>query len=365
MPQKRPHHKSRYGCDRCRKRRVKCDEKLPQCTNCTKRGDECCFSRQLFQQSDLPNATGPQAESLNAASVVPADAIGISEVALMHHWCTRTCYSFTPKGAELFREHVGQEALRHDYLMEALLALTLLHMASEMEDATAARPLVSAALQYQNRSVSGLRSNLNHISRSNCDAVFTCSVLIMVCAVVSPLLPSGGDDQPKPIAESILILADFINAIASIVQLSRHWIVQGPLSGVFGIVEPMPSSMDEWAAATELRRLMDTAVCPSSYKHAVLERAIQALEKAFRREHCAVVWVTRVDSEFMEELRGGEPLAMMIFMHWGVLLYITDDMWWKRYSGSRLVDELSAVLLGRSEEWDKITIWCRQQVELC
>ena len=38
MPQKRPHQKSRYGCDQCRKRRVKCDEKAPRCTNCNTRG---------------------------------------------------------------------------------------------------------------------------------------------------------------------------------------------------------------------------------------------------------------------------------------------------------------------------------------
>lgn len=63
----------------------------------------------------------------------------------MHFRCTRTCYSFTSHDAELFRDHVGQEALRHDYLFEALLAIILLHIASEMDDPSdiATRPLVS------------------------------------------------------------------------------------------------------------------------------------------------------------------------------------------------------------------------------
>ncbi|RYP72319.1 hypothetical protein DL771_004293 [Monosporascus sp. 5C6A] len=248
--------------------------------------------------------------------------------------------------------------------MEALLALTLLHMASEMEDLVAARPLVTAALQHQNQCFLGLRAALRDISPSNCDAVFTSSVLIMACGIVSPLLPSGGDDQAKSAAESILRIVDLMNGISSIVQLSRQWIVQGPLSRIFGVFEPKLSSMNNWAPAQKLRNLMDTAVSPGSYKHPILDRAIQGLEKVFRRDHCAVVWIIGVDSEFIDELRRGEPVAMMIFMHWGVLLYIMDDMWWKRYSGSRLVEELSATLVGRGEEWDQIVGWCQQQVGL-
>ncbi|KAH8589222.1 hypothetical protein B0O99DRAFT_637153 [Bisporella sp. PMI_857] len=282
----------------------------------------------------------------------------------MHYWCTQTCHSFTRKGSELFREHVGQEALRHDYLMEAIYAVTSLHQASAMEDPMAIRPLVNAALRHQNQSVLGLRTTLNNISPLNCDAVFICSVLIMVCAIVSPLLPTGDSEQVKPTSETVLLLIEFMNGVSSIVGLTRHWIEQGPLHRFFGVVEPKPSFIGEWAPATDLRQLMDTEISHGNSKRQTLENAIQGLEMVSNREICAVFWMIKVDFDFIDELQKGEPIAMMIFMYWGVLLYTTDDMWWKKYSGSRLVQELSATLVGYGEDWERKSRWCQRQVGL-
>ncbi|KAH6675187.1 hypothetical protein B0J14DRAFT_589155 [Halenospora varia] len=385
MPKRRPHHKSRFGCDQCRKRRVKCDEKALRCMNCTNRGDECTFSRKSPQkihavnENDSPGSFGPISVtpsstdlSINPVSspyTVPGsttslhEPISITDVGLMHYWSTRTCHSFTREGSELFREHVGQEALRHDYLMEAIFAMTLLHMASAMEDPEAVRPLVSAALQHQNQSLLGLRTALSNISPSNCDAVFICSVLIMVCAIVSPLLPTDCE-QVKPTSETVLLLVEFMNGVSSIVGLVRHWIEQGPLHRFFGVVEPKSTFIGEWAPAADLRHMLDTQISHGSRRQQTLENAIQGLETVFHRETCAVLWIVKVDSDFRSELERGEPIAMMIFMHWGVLLYITDDMWWKKYSGSRLVQELSATLVGYGGDLERMSRWCRKQVGL-
>ncbi|CUS10031.1 unnamed protein product [Tuber aestivum] len=44
MPPKRRHTKSRNGCMTCRRRRVKCDEIRPICTNCTRRELDCMYA---------------------------------------------------------------------------------------------------------------------------------------------------------------------------------------------------------------------------------------------------------------------------------------------------------------------------------
>ncbi|KAF2790173.1 hypothetical protein K505DRAFT_327753 [Melanomma pulvis-pyrius CBS 109.77] len=398
MPPKRPHKKSRNGCYQCRKRRVKCNEQRPRCTNCTHRDEECHFPLPLLLPRDpgSPNDFSPCGTPGDRSSAhrSPSDStlvftsassylyarlprsstnlaplqlsspgpIGINDLALMHYWCTRTCYSFTPFGADLFRDHVGQEALRYDYLMEALLALTLLHIASEMDDTIAAGPYVSAALQHQNRGLSGLRATLSDISPSNCDAIFASSVFIMVCAIVSPLLPAGRDDDAKSTAESMLLLVDFINGIASIVELSRKWLENGPMSTIFDHTLKQGLSSDNWFPAEELRHLVGEAVIHGSHKHQIFEQAIHELETVGKRNRSVVIWVTLVGSDFLDELRSGDLFAITIFMHWGVLLYKTSDMWWTRYSGTRLVGELSSTLVGRGEKWDKIVLDCRQQV---
>lgn len=372
MPIKRTHRKSRYGCDQCRKRRVKCDEKAPRCTNCVRREEDCAFSRKPIQSlEDIAQISrdGAQLEASNLLlpefSSLEETNAGLSEAALMHHWCTRTCHSFTPRGADLFREYVGKEALRHEYLMESLLALTLLHMAIEMEDPATAQPLVSAALRHQNRSLLGLGEALKSISPSNCDSIFACGLLIMPCAVVSSLLPTSQLDQPKPAAESIILLVGYMNGISHIVQTSRKWILDGPLSLMFCIVEPEPPLIhDEWPHARELRSLLDATVDSDSQKHSILEEAINGLGQVHRRHHCAVMWIVRVSSAFLDEIRNGDPLALAVLMHWGVLLYTMDDMWWKRYSGVRLVEEVSNALDDRGEEWEAMTRRCREQVLL-
>ncbi|KAL7269426.1 hypothetical protein RUND412_007916 [Rhizina undulata] len=44
MPPRRSHTKSRSGCGKCKKRRIKCDEVHPSCGNCIKHGIECDFA---------------------------------------------------------------------------------------------------------------------------------------------------------------------------------------------------------------------------------------------------------------------------------------------------------------------------------
>lgn len=443
MPKKRPHRKSRFGCDQCRKRRVKCDEKLPRCSTCTDRDDECYYSRPpqplidvdgldqgsltfinsgacstigafefpgddsdicMFRPSpeescksasarsgqpgQKENTSSPSNNSsvretlIHATNSLDAAAAAaprlssrgstgstISDLALMHHWCTRTCHSFTPSGADLFREYVGSLALHHEYLMEALLALTLLHRATEREekyeDASSIRPLVSDALERMNHSVSGLRVALSNMSPLHYDAIFTTSMLIMVCAILAPLVPSDLTGRGlEPATEATLLLANYMNGIASIVESTHPWIKQGPMSKILGIVRPEPIPGLRWDAAQDLRGLLDARMGTSDARYATMVNAITRLEMVYRRDHCAVEWMPRVGQEFTDELQRGDLMSMMILMHWGVLLYMMDDMWWKRYAGAKLVDELSGMLLGHDAEWDGLIGRCRQEVGL-
>ncbi|KAF2003935.1 hypothetical protein P154DRAFT_519551 [Amniculicola lignicola CBS 123094] len=289
----------------------------------------------------------------------------IPDVALMHHWCTRTCYSFTVHEVELFRDHVGQEALCHEYLMDALLATTLLHIASESTDYIKIRSLVDEALHRQNNSVSGLRAALSELSPQNCDSVFACSVLLMVCSIVSPLLSRRCDDQVRYTADAILLLADFIRGISSVVHLGRPWLEQGRLHQMFD------HKCKHFFAATkrdfpvdELRWLRDNNTEASSLKREVFNHALQELESAFNGEQSTVKWIVRVGDRFVDELRKGNAVAIIILMFWGVLLHGLDKTWWTQYSGRRLVEDLSASSDGQAPEWVRLAVWCQEQVGL-
>ena len=380
MPKKRPHQKSRLGCDQCRKRRVKCDEKAPRCTNCTNRDEQCVFPLHRTQTANARNesetfSTSPASTELSTNCSVdsftyprrtpsPYESNLSTQVALMHYWCTKTCHTFTRNGSELFRDHVGKEALQHQYLMEAVFSVTLLHQASELDDLAAVRRLVGAALQYQNSSVLGLRKSLADLSPSNCDALFICSVLVMVSAIVSPLLPTSEIAPSQTTSDTIVVLVALMSGVNSVVDMARPWIEQGPLHRFFGIVEPRSTSLNEWGPASDLRDLVYAEVSHDYSKRQIFEDAITGLERVHNREICAVTWIMQIGTGLIENFREGDLIAMTIFMHWAVLLQTTDDMWWKQYAGSRLVQELSASLTWRGDDFERMSVWCRREVKM-
>lgn len=256
MPIKRPHSKSRYGCDQCRKRRVKCDEKLPHCSICISRGEFCQYSRlprgqdpthRLSSTLEAKSATEAAhcmpphgtdgafrpkpttQESFPTSRNVSLAQNRLRELELMHYWCTRTYTSFMKDFEIDLRDHIVREAIRHEYLMEALLALTSLHMATESRAISTSVIEVSEALHYQNKAVAGLRSTLDELSPDNCDALFMTSLIIMVCTLVSSLLQGQGNHIAQTTAEAMLKLGDFLKGLRLILEVSRTWPEDGPV----------------------------------------------------------------------------------------------------------------------------------------
>jgi hypothetical protein len=187
----------------------------------------------------------------------------------------------------------------------------------------------------------------------------------MVCAIVSPLLSTGDDDDPaKSAAESMLSLVDFINGIAYVVRLSREWLEQGPVSAIFGpSLKKGPVSKD-WLLAEELQLLAEMAFTPGSHKHQIFNKAIKQLGIMIDTDRSILIWLVVVGTDFMDEFRSGDLVAMATFMCWGMLLHKADGMWWAQYSGRRLVEDLSSTLIRCGSEWDSIVTACRKEVGL-
>ncbi|OBT83358.1 hypothetical protein VE02_08317 [Pseudogymnoascus sp. 03VT05] len=94
MPPRRSHKKSRAGCQRCKLRKVKCDEAHPICGNCTKHGVPCDF--------DDPLALSPPTPTL--------------------------AWGDTPPAALAWQLAVPNLAFTTPCLMDALLAIAALHL---------------------------------------------------------------------------------------------------------------------------------------------------------------------------------------------------------------------------------------------
>lgn len=97
----------------------------------------------------------------------------------MHNWSTKAYKSMRQHADEtyLWQVVVPELALSHDYLLNALLALSARQLS--FEDPT----WDWAALDYENKALSGFQLVLGSLDSSNYEAIFACSILIMIFSI--------------------------------------------------------------------------------------------------------------------------------------------------------------------------------------
>lgn len=342
----KPHKKTRTGCFECKRRKIKCDEggispkgspgasDKPDCSNCRDRGVECRYPLQ------------------SGLSLSPQDRRRL-EFQLTHHWCTRTCFSFTAKHVDLLRDHAVVEAQKHPFVMDAIFGLTAAHMASEATGTSTT--LLQTALHYHSEAVGALRGALG-----TCDleAAFIASLLTMATAVVLPLL------HGEKATQCLLHIRQFHKGIWSIIELNREAFRQGPCGGMLGqasVAECTPDQ-DDVEAMNRLRQLSDEKT-HGGEDYAWL---VNELELGFSFNHKrAIPWVGNVGSSFIDAVARSEPVALVIFLHWAVLLCRLHQMWWAQYAGRILVKELTEMDgLWQGDLWTDAVTWAKKQAGL-
>ncbi|KFZ08035.1 hypothetical protein V501_06132, partial [Pseudogymnoascus sp. VKM F-4519 (FW-2642)] len=166
MPPRRSHKKSRAGCQRCKLRKVKCDEAHPICGNCTKHGVPCDFDdpSALSPPNSLVRYTTPSSSSNSSSTPKPSPSSSTShqfppspnlpfhldpplpsttlspysptsratELRLLHTYTTLTAptlaWGDTPPAALAWQLAVPNLAFNTPCLMDALLAIAALHL---------------------------------------------------------------------------------------------------------------------------------------------------------------------------------------------------------------------------------------------
>lgn len=385
MPTRRTHTKSRLGCSQCRKRRVKCDERAPQCSSCVQRGERCVYLR-FPTQSTPTSASNLASPPVTATSTSPSNASTdhnspalnttfqscaedapwspdrVRELELLHHWCLRTSKDFTPDLVDLFQDYLVKVALKNPHLMHALLALSSFHIACETNDPATSREFTSTGMGYHTRAVAGLRAVIGSLLPEDCDPVFASSTFIMVCVMISPFLPVGQNRTSDFTAEAILPLADILRGLVLVIETSQRKVRQGPLSGIFNVAWPSLPHSTVSPVLEDLRKFnvgkSDPATAP------VFEHAIQALERKILDNTAVFPWIALAGLEFIEHLRLQDTVAMAIFMVWGAVMHMADNQWWARFSGKNLVNETSIIMTSKGVELTGIITWCRREVGL-
>ncbi|KAJ5100672.1 hypothetical protein N7456_006724 [Penicillium angulare] len=392
MPPLRPHTKSRNGCDRCRERRVKCDESGPPCSNCISRQLDCAYLKVAaartrvtttsttapkkavaVAQSNGDNETRPLSLALHVVgSPAPSISQEIDNLELMHKFSTDTYKSLCVSDSEvtIWQITIPRLALKHHYLMDGILALASLHIATTAAEPTEALLYQDRGLQYYNRSLTPFRHAIDNITPQNCDAVFAHSIIMIAISIASPRLTTA-KDETSSITENIVVLFELLQGVKKILQAGRPWInLELFTHGEFWKSTTAQLDPDTEAALANLSSLNDEVMVGVYSKwHRINQEVLSFLRHCYTKfAHSpdpspVMAWLAAVEKDFVDSLRCRQPFSLLILMYWGVLLGELDGKrWWARGSGRALVSELSDALRSGDPRWEGVLTWAEQRL---
>ncbi|KAL5610302.1 hypothetical protein FOVSG1_004983 [Fusarium oxysporum f. sp. vasinfectum] len=392
--------KSRNGCLRCKKRKVKCDEKVP-CTSCVRHRIPCSLDDASLKQpsngcspiSDdaktylpsqsplgdgrpLASPTGTPLVPFSFLSADPADTpeCWLSNAELILHYTNVTCRSI-PSGhaITIYQVDIPREGLSHPYLMRMIMALSSFHLAYLNKDK---RPhYLALANKQQSLAIRGLRGTLGQtVTPQNCHALWASSIFLAISKLAfSP----NCEHHQHSCCSALLNLVDIfsmINGMMAITRSSLHLIRNGPLQAIFrqrhgfryargdlqdllqrvshldGVIKSMgldPDPFVQLALTSALERLIscvaDINKSPDS------EFFITDMKILF-------LWPSEVSQTFLDLVRARYPLAVIILSHYCCLIrWSSSAYWFCRGWGRPLADSIMSILedsdLAHLAEW--------------
>ncbi|GIJ92352.1 hypothetical protein Asppvi_011334 [Aspergillus pseudoviridinutans] len=389
MPPRRSHTKSRMGCDQCKKRRVKCDETGPPCANCIARELSCSYYNTPKPRSLANGASASPVSITSSGEGHIAETCGRSfdsgtssltkgsnlrELELMHRFSTETYLSLSNKPSDyhVWQIVIPRKALEHDFLLNGVLAVAALHIASTLKPPDALT-YIDTALEYHNRAFAPYRQAIDNLTPMNCDAVFAHSVLTTVIGIALPRL-TAERDKSSGITENIVVVFELLQGVSKIFKISRPWLTM-----------QLFTSQDDWDNVTtskldsETERALDrlaalnddivATVDPDQYR--IVKDAIRHLHECFtrhatNRDAASVLrWLAVASKEFAHAVRCRKPFPLMVLMYWGVLLGELDGKWWwAQSSGTALVSELLTALQPGDIRWEEARLWPKHKMGL-
>ncbi|KAK4653535.1 hypothetical protein QC762_507810 [Podospora pseudocomata] len=412
---RRTHKKSRTGCAICKARKIKCDERHPSCLNCISHGVECPFltappgtatpitlgipnrtsgarhaAKTATRASRSPSSpSGPYPHSQS----VESDVLPLLELELLHNFTSRTYLTLASDAGvrEFWRVDVVDAALKCDFIMRAVLAISSLHLAyhqesSERRDFYTAQGMVL----HQKASREAMKylsdDGQHHLLRVDKDAaarLFLFSMLTIYFALASPRRPhsEGGSffiNETSSFPEWTFLVTG-AKSLSSVLGPRGHETMLAPFLAYGGQrwrthrAKMQESQMGEaWGPLSALRQNILGSMQKqegqegaqerlATYIHALdeLELSLVIITREQNGEGAeeekdvldAMLWLWEVSDSLVPLLKIPTPEAVAIFAHFCILWKHHERTWWLQGWGDHLVERAHEILDEEHREW--------------
>ncbi|KAL6890777.1 hypothetical protein GGI43DRAFT_414812 [Trichoderma evansii] len=310
---------------------------------------------------------------------------------LLHNYNTLTSLTLSgdPVLKNVWRINVPKVGFSYTFVLRSIFALSALHISLYSVEKRelylkAARCQHSAALQ-------DIVAELSHLTSENCSAIYIASVLTFFYAWASPHQEGDtfliNDSGPS----------EWISSLKGVNEISRTWkmdLCNGPFGMLFQlgnsgveVITAKHQTSTAWMSTTEhiqltsLRRTIASAAY-NVQAAAVYKKSIDVLEVCFctsffssnvyrsqvsnpitqhdfTSESSLPVtattivhwWLFTMEDDFIEFLNKRDPLTLVIFCHFCVLLKSLSSYWWTQGWLSNPLREIWNVLDERHRLW--------------
>lgn len=263
-------------------------------------------------------------------------------------------------------------ALQYDFLMNGILALASLHIANTIEPQVSLA-YIDTTLQYHNLTFAPFRAAIDNLTPQNCEAVLAQSIVTTVIGIALPRVTATRDEGSN-MTDNIVVVFELLQGVRKIIAVGGSWIKLTLFTRQKELADSGPTRLDfeTGLALDRLAALNDeTLASIDTDQYRINKNVITHLRHCFTLYANSsdpanvLAWLAAVDKEFVDNVRRRQPLALLILMHWGVLLGELDGTWWwARNSGRALVSELLRVLRPGDMRWASTLSWPERKMGL-
>ncbi|KAI1827346.1 hypothetical protein F4861DRAFT_550894 [Xylaria intraflava] len=383
MQKRRSHKKSRRGCLNCKKWHTKCDEQGPPCNNCTLRNAKCEYAWAkgnditTLAQFRKCSASHPDDQHLgDPGSLVMRESRRLLELELMHHWSVTTYRSLcsVPEDHPYMQFTMPQEALRYDFLLNGIFVAAALHRSTTVAKSEA-RGYFNIAMELYDRASRSFRTHLRKMDPATHHLlyIFSSMTAFINIAFSQCNFSEGGELNTL---STVAVAFDLLNGSFNIARTNFQQLLDSPVPIraylSYGLAPAVSLYPDTGAALSRLESLNEMyhnsraqpTPTPSEAKLGVASpsssdsglstisvrtpppwsAAIELLRLCFTEDQRGVmhgfcfVFPGSAGPDFTAALKTSDPMALLILMHWSVLIdRASAEYWWAKDLAQRLV----------------------------
>ncbi|KLP01379.1 UPC2-regulatory protein involved in control of sterol uptake [Fusarium fujikuroi] len=380
---KRLHKKSKTGCNDCRKRR--CDEKIPACTACVRRGDVCVYPSPIISHPSPASAQQTDEAALAASLTLPRIVEGHEQsasstttftpddLALLHYWTISTSLDIikSPVGDHYWQKTFPNIGFQYTFVMHGILSLAALHLAYRHP---ADKPrLVCIAAYHHNIALRGFQHGISQVNDGNSDALyaFSCLNMVYVLAFFGPLCDGASVDSKSRILGEGWIPA--IRGVDAVLHPVYDRVCRGPLDDLTKIGNWDQLNPDQQVVTHDDHFRSIQQVWESNNDACIYDESLYLLRKCnvymkqfetmssearaewgYNQDWSApFIWLHATSKEYLDLLQQRKPPALLIFAYFGALAHALDGSWFMEGWGRSIILVVDELLGGYYDRWIK------------